>query len=142
MKIVYGVQGYGRGHVSRALAIIPHLIQQGHKVRIFAGGAAYEFLKISFDATEIPFLSNHYHPGDGQPSFWLTVGKLLPPVGQLFLGAVLGIKTGSFRRVYDDIKKFDPDLVVTDFENWTRVAGNRLGVPVVSLDHASIIAYC
>jgi len=142
MKIVYGIQGYGRGHVSRALAIIPHLIQQGHKVRIFAGGAAYEFLKNSFDATKIPFLSNHYHPGDGQPSFWLTARNLLPHISQLFWGAALGIKTGSLRRVYDDMKNFDPDIVVTDFENWTRVAGNRLGIPVISLDHASIIAYC
>lgn len=142
MKIVYGVQGYGRGHVSRALAIIPRLIRQGHKVRIFAGGAAYEFLKKSFDAIKIPFLCNHYRPGDGQPSFWLTARKLLPHIGQLYLGAALGIKTGSFRRVYDAMRKFDPDLVVTDFENWTRVAGNRMGVPVISLDHAAIIAYC
>ena len=85
MKIVYGVQGYGRGHVSRALAIIPRLIRQGHKVRIFAGGAAYEFLKKSFDAIKIPFLCNHYRPGDGQPSFWLTARKLLPHIGQLYL---------------------------------------------------------
>jgi len=37
MKIAYGIHGYGRGHSSRALAILPELARR-HELLLLAGG--------------------------------------------------------------------------------------------------------
>jgi UDP:flavonoid glycosyltransferase YjiC (YdhE family) len=39
MRIAHGVFGYGRGHATRAAAVLPEL-ETRHEVRIFAGGDA------------------------------------------------------------------------------------------------------
>ena len=41
MRIVYGVHGYGRGHATRALAVVQSLAAR-HDVRLFACGDAYD----------------------------------------------------------------------------------------------------
>ncbi len=41
MRILYGVFGYGRGHATRALSILPEL-RERHEVVVLAGGDAYD----------------------------------------------------------------------------------------------------
>jgi hypothetical protein len=37
MRILYGVFGYGRGHATRALSVLPELMER-HEVTVLAGG--------------------------------------------------------------------------------------------------------
>ena len=48
-RILYGVQGEGRGHSSRSRIIIEHLIARGHQVRIFTSHKGYDYLSRHFD---------------------------------------------------------------------------------------------
>src|SRR5262249_2035140 len=55
MRIVYGVFGYGRGHATRALAMLPEL-ERRHEVLLFAGGDAYALLAPRYRAHRVPSL--------------------------------------------------------------------------------------
>jgi len=55
MRIVYGIHGYGRGHSSRALAVLPELAAR-HELLILAGGDAREALRADYSVVPIPTL--------------------------------------------------------------------------------------
>ena len=59
MRIVYGIHGYGRGHATRALGVLPEL-RQRHEVLVLAGGDAYQALAPLGPVTEIPTLTYVY----------------------------------------------------------------------------------
>lgn len=40
MKIIYGINGTGGGHITKAREIIPHLQQAGHEISIIISGSS------------------------------------------------------------------------------------------------------
>jgi len=134
MRIVYGVFGYGRGHATRALGVLPQLARR-HELLVFAGGTAYEMLVKHHPVVRIPTLSYAYGE-KGTLSAWLTVQRNLSRVADvLFSGS-------GFRDVLDTMRDFQPDLAICDVDPWTHQAAARLGVPRISFDHYGILAYC
>jgi len=102
MKILYGVQGTGNGHISRARAMAPALAEQGLSVDyLFSGRAAERYFDMS------PF--GNYQLRNGL-TFVVKNGRI---------DRINTIKKSGFRRFVQEVKNLDLssyDLVLTDFE--------------------------
>lgn len=86
-RILYGVQGEGRGHAARSLQVIQWLSDQGHAVKVLSGGDAWQVLSgKGLDLVEIPMLRYHFAPS-GALSPRRTVARNLMAVLGLFSGA-------------------------------------------------------
>jgi UDP:flavonoid glycosyltransferase YjiC (YdhE family) len=81
MRILYGVHGYGRGHATRTLAVLPHLAAR-HHVLILAGGDAYQTISPAYQVVRIPTLAFAYNQGPGprRRSNRQTLRRNLPAV--------------------------------------------------------------
>ena len=127
MRILYGVQGTGNGHITRARALAPALAAQGARVDyLFSGRAPGQFFDMQ------PF-------GDYQWRRGLTMvveagrTKALKTLRQTralnFLREVRNLDLGSY------------DLVLTDFEPVTAWAAKCSGAPVLGLGHQYAFRY-
>ena len=134
MKIAYGIHGYGRGHATRALAVLPELAAR-HEVLILAGADAHDALAGEYNVTGIPVLT--YALGRrGKRSALRTLVRAAPVVRDLALGGK------GMRLVREALARFAPDVVVSDSEAWTHRAARRLGIPRISFDHYGVLVYC
>ncbi len=134
MRIAYGVFGYGRGHATRAAAVLPELTQR-HQVLIFAGGDAYEQLWSQYPVVKIPTLGYAYTT-HARRSNWLTFKhNAWHVLDMLYRGP-------TFQAVYREMRDFRPDVVISDAEPWTHRAARRLGIPRIGFDHFGILVHC
>jgi uncharacterized protein (TIGR00661 family) len=135
MRIIYGVHGYGRGHATRTMAILPELCQR-HQVLILAGGDAYSAIWPDYQVVRIPTLGFAYGRGTGKRSNWHTFRRNLSGMLDLKLRGPV------FDMVQNAVEDFAPDLVISDAEAWTHHVAARLRIPRISVDHIGILAYC
>ena len=134
MKIAYGVHGYGRGHSSRALAVLPHLTAR-HDVLVLAGCDAYAVLRNDYNVVRIPMIQ-YQHRQSGKVSNWKTLVQSIPNVLDWTLrGAGLEMVCGV-------LEEFGPDVVMSDSDPWTHWAARRMGLGRISFDHFGALAYC
>jgi uncharacterized protein (TIGR00661 family) len=134
MRIVYGVFGYGRGHTTRALAVLPQL-ERRHEVLLLAGGMAYDMLSQKREVFRIPTLSYRYNEA-GRMAVAKTLHHNLGYAADVLFGG------DSMRTVVERVRDFAPDVAICDVDPWTHRAADRLGVPRISFDHYGILAYC
>ena len=134
MRIAYGVHGYGRGHSSRALAVLPALAGR-HELLVLAGDDAYEALHREYRVVPIPVLRYALAPG-GRRSGWRTIARAIPHMADLKLAGP------ALRGVCDALADFRPDVVVSDSDPWTHHAARRLKLPRISFDHFGVLVYC
>jgi uncharacterized protein (TIGR00661 family) len=134
VRILYGVFGYGRGHATRALSVLPDLCQR-HEVTVLAGGDAYDAIAPTHPAVRIPTLRYEY-ARDGERSLARTFGENLGYVSDLtFRGP-------AYREVERFVRELAPEVAICDAEPWSHAAAARLGVPRISFDHFGVLAYC
>jgi uncharacterized protein (TIGR00661 family) len=133
MRLVYGVFGYGRGHATRALAVLPEL-ERRHELLIVAGGMAYELLARERPVVRVPSLDYRYR--DGALATVATLRENLPAVADLVCGGP------QLRAVVGTMRDFRPDVAICDVDPWTHRATAMLGVPRISFDHYGILAHC
>jgi len=134
MRIVYGVHGYTRGHATRAASILTEL-QQRHEVLTLAGGDAYDALAPRFEVTRIPTLGFSYGKG-GKLSKLETLRNNVPKLWDLFSGGP------DFAEVAKVVKRFGPDVVISDAEAWTHRVALALRIPRIGFDHFGLMVYC
>ena len=138
MRILYGVHGYGRGHATRTLAVLPHLCRQ-HQVQILAGGDAFPAFWPEYPAVRIPTLGFAYRSqgkGPRRRCNWLTLCRNFSAVADaLWRGA-------TFDMVREIVEQFAPDVIISDAEMWTHQVAAHLKIPRISFDHIGILAYC
>jgi uncharacterized protein (TIGR00661 family) len=135
MRILYGIHGYGRGHATRTLAVLPHLAGR-HQLLILTGGDAYAAVSTEYPAVRIPTLGFAYGRGSGRRSNWHTFRRNFSAVLDLVgRGPV-------FDMVCDLARDFAPDVVISDAEAWTHRVAAWLRIPRISIDHIGILAYC
>jgi len=134
MRIVYGIHGYGRGHATRALGVLPEL-RQRHEVLVLAGGDAYQALAPIGPVTEIPTLTYVYRKS-GRVATPETLHENAERIWDLLS------RGETHRKVLSALREFRPDLAICDFEPWTHQVAARLGIPRISFDHFGILAYC
>jgi uncharacterized protein (TIGR00661 family) len=137
MRIVYGVHGYGRGHATRTLAVLPHLAAH-HRVLVVAGGDAYQAIAPDYNVVRIPTLGFAYDIGRGprRRSNWQTFRHNLPGMLDLVCGGP------TLALVRDAIAEFAPDLVIADAEAYTHHAAAALKIPRIGFDHIGIMTHC
>jgi uncharacterized protein (TIGR00661 family) len=134
VRILYGVFGYGRGHATRALSVLPHL-RERHDVVILAGGDAYDAIAPCHPVVRIPTLRYEYR-SDGRRSLSKTFGENLRRI------ADVALQGQGFRAVARLVRELRPDVALCDAEPWTHAAAAQLGVPRISFDHFGVLAYC
>lgn len=121
MKLFYGVQGTGNGHISRARAMNVHLQAAGVQVDyLFSGRSRDEYFAME------PF-------GDWQCRQGLTFvchhGRIQP---------LATLRRNRFKQLHRDIRELDLggyDLVISDFEPITSWAAKRQGIPCIGVGH-------
>ncbi|MDQ7782148.1 MAG: glycosyltransferase family protein [Desulfomonilaceae bacterium] len=128
-RILYGVMGDARGHVSRASTVTQDMKE--HDFLFVGGGHVHDLEAEGFSVEDVPMASTLYRNNRVD----------VPSTVRHALGVFLN--SGSvLRRVCQIIKHFDPDLILTDYEYFTPRAARRLGRPCVSLDHQHVLTHC
>lgn len=121
MKILYGVQGTGNGHITRARAMQTALSNAGIEVDwVFSGREADKFFDME------AFADYKHFKG---LTFATKAGKV--DLIKTFTEASLG-------QMYQDIRTLDLNqyqLVVTDFEPVVAWAARKRGIPCIGIGH-------
>ncbi len=128
MKILYGVQATGNGHITRARVMAGALANQGLEVDYLFSGRPAEQL---FDME--PFGGYRCRRG---LTFRYGPGGRVEPLGTLF--------NNSLWQLWDEIRSLDLtgyDLVISDFEPVTAWAARRQGVPSIGIAHQYVFNY-
>ena len=121
MKILYGVQATGNGHISRARAMGKYLAQAGVNVDyLFSGRPAEQFFDMQQFGNYAVKRGLTFVTRAGKVNYWQSV------------------KQASLSQLRQDINNLDVsayDLVLTDFEPITAHAARRANKPSVALGH-------
>jgi uncharacterized protein (TIGR00661 family) len=127
-NILYGVNGEGSGHSSRAREVIMHLQARGHRVHVASFDRGYRNLKDDFDVTEIDGLRLAYV--ENRVRYRKTVVRNLLHVPQ------------TARKVRDLGRKAEAwnlGLVITDYEPITCHLGHKLKLPIIAIDNQHLL---
>jgi uncharacterized protein (TIGR00661 family) len=128
-RILYGVMGDARGHVTRALTVAQQMPDD--EFLFLGGGRVHDLAAEGYAVEDIPMPATFYR--NNQVDIVPTVRNAL----KVFLG-----RRKVIRRIGELIDAFDPDLIVTDYEYFTPLAARNKGRPCVSVDHQHILTHC
>lgn len=134
MRIAYGVFGYGRGHATRAAAVLKELTQR-HETLVIAGGDAFDHLSQHYPVYRIPTLGYAYSASARRSNYRTIRQNSWHVLDILFRGPVSQQLTAT-------LADFRPDVVISDAEPWTHRAARRLRIPRIGFDHFGILAHC
>ena len=123
-NILYGVNGEGAGHSTRAKEVLTHLATKGHKVHVASFDRGLQSLTTQFDVTEIYGFRFAYV--NNRVRYKRTIAKNLVTVPEA---------AKSISRLKDLVDEHNIDLVITDFEPLTCHVGHRKKLPVISIDN-------
>jgi uncharacterized protein (TIGR00661 family) len=127
-NILYGVNGEGSGHSTRAKEMITHLQAQGHKVHVASFDRGLRNLKSEFEITEIYGLRLAYVRNRVRYRKTIFSNLLKAPRAAKSLGQLARLA-----------KEWKIDLVVTDFEPLACHLAHRMGLPVISIDNQHLL---
>jgi uncharacterized protein (TIGR00661 family) len=138
MRILYGVAGEGMGHATRSRVFLEDLARE-HEILIVASGRAHDYLAHHFGAgsehTRVrPILGFSLAYEDNAIRRWDTVVQNLG-------GAIAGWPK-QLRSYYEVMKKFDAEVVVSDFESFVLAYARRGHKPVVTVDNIMMLDRC
>jgi uncharacterized protein (TIGR00661 family) len=123
-NILYGVNGEGAGHSTRAKEVLTHLREQGHILHVASFDRGLRNLSDDFEVTEI--FGFRFAYVNNRVRYKRTIARNLVTVPQA---------AKSVNRLKDLITNWKIDLVITDFEPLTCHVGHGMGLPVVSIDN-------
>ncbi len=134
VKIWYSVFGEGMGHAMRSAPIIEHLLSKKHKLIITAGDKAYPYLKEMFGEIVHKIHSAHFVIDNNEVNLTKT-----------FMNFVNNFKIETKEnvlKIYNQIKRFGPEIVISDFEPVSHYFASILKIPVISIDNIQVITKC
>jgi uncharacterized protein (TIGR00661 family) len=123
-NILYGVNGEGAGHSTRAKEVLTHLLAQGHRVHVGSFDRGLQNLGEKFEVTEIYGFRFAYV--NNRVRYKRTIAKNLITAPQA------GKSLARLDRLVDDA---EIDLVITDFEPLTCHIAHKRRLPVISIDN-------
>jgi uncharacterized protein (TIGR00661 family) len=127
-NILYGVNGEGSGHSTRAKEMITHLQRQGHRVHVVSFDRGLRNLKSDFEVTEIYGLRLAYVRN--RVRYRKTI------VGNL-LKARRAAK--SIKQLSRLAEQWDVEVVCTDFEPLSCHLAHRNRLPIISIDNQHLL---
>src|SRR6185312_15310260 len=126
--ILYGVNGEGSGHSTRAKEVIGHLQARGHSVHVASFDRGLKNLRDSAEVTEIYGFRFAYV--NNRVRYRRTVAKSL-------LTAPKAARSGAQLRKLAD--QWQIDLVITDFEPLACHLGHQKRLPIISIDNQHLL---
>jgi uncharacterized protein (TIGR00661 family) len=127
-NILYGVNGEGAGHSTRAKEVITHLMESGHTVHVVSFDRGLQNLSRHFAVTDIYGFRFAYV--NNRVRYRRTVAKNLVTVPQARF---------SFSRLMKLADEWQINLVCTDFEPLSCHLGHRRRLPVISIDNQHML---
>ncbi|MFH1649887.1 MAG: glycosyltransferase family protein [Candidatus Woesearchaeota archaeon] len=127
-RIIYGVQGDGFGHSARSSAIIEHLLNKGHEVRVLTSGKGMQLLS-KYKPIQIFGLRMSFK--DQRVDEKETLRE------NLERGGLEARET--LRSIIKLLKEFKPEIAITDFEPFIPFAARLIGIPFISINHQHIL---
>lgn len=146
MRILYGVVGEGMGHATRSKTSLEYLVSQGHHVKVVVSNRAYGFLDKAFtsstprtseardgqgaiDIIEIRGLIMHYVEGAFDEARSVLTNVLRVP-------GLLAENVGAY---YEEVVRWKPQAVVSDFDSFAYLFAKVHGLPILSIDNQQIM---
>lgn len=129
-NILYGVNGEGSGHSTRAREVITHLLQRGHQVHVVSFDRGLRNLQADFEVTEVDGWRLEYVRNRVRYRKTLVKNLLKAPRA-----------ARSSQRLLRLAREWNIDLVCTDFEPLSCHVGHKLGLPVIAIDNQHILIY-
>ena len=123
-RILYGVNGEGSGHSTRAQEVLSHLKLKATRCMWLHLIRGLRNLEKDFEVTEIYGLRLAYV--NNQVRYKRTLAKNLMGVGR---------RAKSMAHLSELSDAWKVDLVITDFEPVCCHLGHRKGLPVISIDN-------
>lgn len=127
MKILYGVQGTGNGHLSRARMLAKYFAEAKADVTyVFSGRERNRFFDMEVFGDFHCYTGLSFSVNDGNISIWQT------------------IKNNKILRFFRDIKNLDVsqyDVIICDFEPVVAWAGKLAGKKVIGIGHQYAFAH-
>lgn len=133
MRILYGVTGEGMGHAMRSRVVLTHLLSEGHEVEIVASNRAADYLSERFGSTT-KISGLHMVLEENR----IVRGKTL---WSNILASAEGVPK-NVTAYFEMIDRFEPEVVISDFESWSYLYGKNHRIPVISIDNMQIINRC
>ncbi len=130
-RIIYGVQGEGRGHGSRSKLVIEHLMAAGHEVRIFTSNKGLDYLSQYFENVT-PILGLGFVFDGHRLDLLRTVQRNIQEGS-----GEAGRTVSTLARC---VREFKPQVAITDFEPFVPYV-HSLGVPFLSINHQHILTH-
>lgn len=143
LKILFAVQGQGRGHLTQAIALKPMLERAGHEViEVLLGGELNQpvptFVETAFAGIPLRRFDSPSFTlgGDRRGIDWFdtlrATGKLAPTYRE------------SVRQIEDHVRRTRPDVLVNFYEPLVGayyIGRGRRGVPQVSIAHQHMFVH-
>lgn len=123
-RIIYGINGDGMGHCTRSAALIKELKKKYKIMVIVSSDRAYQYMKKRFDNVK-RFNGIRLVYNDNSVSDYYTLKDFTK---RLFKDTAKNVAI-----VYKTIKKFKPDIVITDFEHTTAYVANIMNLPLICI---------
>lgn len=128
-RILYALSGQGRGHTSRVMAISAVLRRRGHEITYCCGGTARRILEEQGERVlAVPALKQVMEGNEVR--HLRTMRCNIGPI--LRRGAIVDRLAEAFRAER-------ADLLITDFEAFSPLAADRVGLPVISFNHQEVL---
>jgi uncharacterized protein (TIGR00661 family) len=126
MRIIYGLSGQGFGHSARSKETIKHLLEAGHDVKIFTYGQSLFMMEKDFKDRlfEIPGFVLSYK--NNKLVYWRTI---------LANAKKISSQAKHYSKISHEFSKFNPDIVITDFEPLTAMLAKTKRRPLISIDN-------
>lgn len=132
MRVLYGVVGEGMGHAIRSKVLLDRLTRE-HEVQVMVSNRAYDFLKERFaGVNRIWGLTMVYEDNEVQ--------KRLTALENV-AAALTGLPE-NIASYFELMKRFRPEVVITDFESWTYFYAKAHRIPVIDIDNMQVINRC
>jgi uncharacterized protein (TIGR00661 family) len=135
MRILYGVVGEGMGHAMRSRVILDELVKK-HEVQVVVSGRAYDYLqkRVSENLAVRKIWGYTLVYEDNEVDAFKTAARNLK-------GALTGWPE-NIKAYVEITERFQPEVVISDFESWSYLFAQRHGLPLISVDNMQIINRC
>ncbi len=128
-RALYALVGDSGGHLARGLTLAGLL--RDHEFLFVGAGRVLEAKKLGFQVEELPMIGTYYKNNKVDLSKTIIEGARSLVLGRSII-----------KRACDIIKRYDPDIIITDYERFIPLAAKQLGRPCYSLDNQHLLTHC
>lgn len=125
-RIWYSICGEGVGHAVRSDAVLAMLTKK-HEVLITAAEKAYPYLKKRYGSKVHKIHGNTLVYKDNNVQYMRSVAK--------FIWTMPYIVIVNFRILWPLIARFNPDVIISDFESASHYFSLLYGIPCINIDN-------